>query len=247
MSTQGWSSRQLVGLIPRSRGCESHPLRYFTMRLNLAAHHSIPISGQTTPARKGRWNRMGSGATSQANVQARPIHADAVDRLVRLRQPALDRDQEAVKQKVGHREAVPGPNGHADGQLVQQAGAQERRGECELSAGEADDGLVNRNRCHLGEREVPPSAPEFVQVRSIEAGAKQALTIGALPPPSCGKHVEDAEMDDQAEPYQEWRRRQKPRRRDDPNRPRAGRPSPGRPTTAQARRQRAGRRLASTA
>ena len=27
MSTQGWSSRQLVGLTPRSRGCESHPLR----------------------------------------------------------------------------------------------------------------------------------------------------------------------------------------------------------------------------
>ena len=27
MLTQGWSSRQLVGLIPRSRGCESHPLR----------------------------------------------------------------------------------------------------------------------------------------------------------------------------------------------------------------------------
>ena len=24
---QGWSSRQLVGLNPRSRGCESHPLR----------------------------------------------------------------------------------------------------------------------------------------------------------------------------------------------------------------------------
>jgi hypothetical protein len=30
MSTQGWSSRQLVGLIPRSRGCESHPLRQLT-------------------------------------------------------------------------------------------------------------------------------------------------------------------------------------------------------------------------
>ena len=30
MSTQGWSSRQLVGLNPRSRGCESHPLRQIT-------------------------------------------------------------------------------------------------------------------------------------------------------------------------------------------------------------------------
>ena len=30
MSAQGWSSRQLVGLIPRSRGCESHSLRQLT-------------------------------------------------------------------------------------------------------------------------------------------------------------------------------------------------------------------------
>ena len=39
MSVQGWSSRQLVGLNPRSRGCESHPLR----QLILAAAGSFSL------------------------------------------------------------------------------------------------------------------------------------------------------------------------------------------------------------
>ncbi len=35
-------------------------------------HGSIPINGQATPARKGRWNKIGSGPSSQPSVQARP-------------------------------------------------------------------------------------------------------------------------------------------------------------------------------
>jgi len=34
--------------------------------------HSIPIRGQTQPRRKGWWNRIGRGITSQASVQIRP-------------------------------------------------------------------------------------------------------------------------------------------------------------------------------
>ena len=41
MSTQGWSSRQLVGLNPRSRGCESHSLRQLTS----AAARKVAASG----------------------------------------------------------------------------------------------------------------------------------------------------------------------------------------------------------
>ena len=40
--------------------------------IDVEAHDSSPISGQTTPARKGRWNRIGRGASSQASVQTRP-------------------------------------------------------------------------------------------------------------------------------------------------------------------------------
>jgi hypothetical protein len=42
MLTQGWSSRQLVGLIPRSRGCESHPLRQLTAAAASNARASRP-------------------------------------------------------------------------------------------------------------------------------------------------------------------------------------------------------------
>ncbi len=35
-----------------------------------------PSSGQTTPLRNGRWNRIGNGRTSQPNVHARPSHGD---------------------------------------------------------------------------------------------------------------------------------------------------------------------------
>src|SRR4051794_32476628 len=47
-SQQGWSSRQLVGLNPRSRGCESHPLRLVT-----SPARTTPAEMSSAPSRAG--------------------------------------------------------------------------------------------------------------------------------------------------------------------------------------------------
>ncbi|MEJ7638989.1 MAG: hypothetical protein WKF75_13720 [Singulisphaera sp.] len=69
----------------RSRWGERRPLL-----ARVAVHGSIPINGQTTPARKGRWNKIGNGTSSHPSVQARPIRGrPSMGRPTRANRPSI--------------------------------------------------------------------------------------------------------------------------------------------------------------
>ena len=78
----------------------------------------IPMSGQITPARNARWNRIGSGRTSQLNVHARPIQGvRSIGRPARAHRRSTRQSAHAGRstRAAGRIRPSPAP----DGQLVQ--------------------------------------------------------------------------------------------------------------------------------
>ena len=125
-------------------------------------------------------------------------------------QSPLGQDQAAVQGDIRQGQAVARP----DRALMASSCSKPEPRNDAASAGRRPiaehQGLVDRQGRHLGEGQVPPPAPEFAQAGRPQRRAEQGRAVHPGPPPGAGQDVEDAEVDDQAQPRQQQRRREPP-------------------------------------
>ncbi|MBK8540882.1 MAG: hypothetical protein IPL60_12900 [Ardenticatenia bacterium] len=138
--------------------------------------------------------------------------APAADRPTRPLEASLDPDQQAVEQEVAHRSPVAGQHRHADRQLVQQTRGGESGEGGAAPAERSGQRPVDAERGHLGERQVPAPAPELVERGGGQRRAEQRPRVDARQAPGAGGDVEDAEVQDEAEPRQQQQGRHGARR-----------------------------------
>src|ERR1041384_3891605 len=123
----------------------------------------MPMIGHTTPARNGRWKRIGSGSATAASIQIRPNHGTELIGVPRRSSQVSIETSTPCSRK--YRLGPPSPA--LDGTPTRQLGGRARggeRGDARAAPAERSrGGAIDRERGHFGERQVPALAPELVQ------------------------------------------------------------------------------------